>query len=170
MSLKYANSPRSIFKNSKRAPRLFGHISILQCSSLFWNCRTMESRKFAISSIKLQSHVKILIYWTCTIGNVLNEREMGRRTFEQKGSRNRWEGQQKDKWYMSGYISLLGKIMFWLTRNIIFFYSSLFYFKCFITDIVSSFAEVGRKQTITLTKEDSRFIEPWSNFFLFLTS
>ena len=144
MSLKYANSPRFIFKNSNRTPRLFGHISILQCSSLFWNCRTMESRKFAILSIKLQSHVKILIYWTCTIGNVLNEREMGRRTFEQKGSRNRWEGQQRQMIYV--------RIHFIIRQNNVlthqkyyFFCSSLFYFKCFITDIVSSFAEVGRK-------------------------
>ena len=33
------------------------------------------------------------------IGNVLNEREMGR-TFERKGFRNRWKGQQRQMIYV----------------------------------------------------------------------
>ena len=81
---------------------------------------------------------------------------MGRRTFEHKGSRNRWEGQQRQMLYV--------RIHFIIRQNNVlthqkyyFFYSSLFYFKCFITEIVSSFADVGRKQTITLKINKRRF-------------
>ena len=99
-------------------PRLFGHVSILQCSSLFWNCGTIDSRNFAILSIKLQSHVRILIYRTWTIGNVLNEREMGR-TFEHKDSRYRWEEQQRQMIYVMVHFIIRQNNVF--TPEILFF-------------------------------------------------
>ena len=136
-------------------PRFFGHVSILQCSSLFWNCGTIESRNFAILSIKLQSHVRIFIYRTWTIGNVLNEREMGR-TFEHKDSRNRWEEQQRQMIYVMIHFIIRQNNVLTLQKYYSF-YSPLFYFKCFIIDVVSSFAEVDRKQIITLKINKRRF-------------
>ena len=66
------------------------------------------------------------------------------RTFEHKDSRNRWEGQQRQMIYVMIYFITRQNNVLTL-QKCYSFYSSLFYFKCFIIDIVNSFTEVRLK-------------------------
>ena len=65
----WVNNPRSIYENSNKTPKLSGHFSIFGLvffvlKFLLGIARQWSLEKFAILTLKPQSHVRILIYRT----------------------------------------------------------------------------------------------------------